>query len=76
MRETIWKINSAKRPLYWRSVVQNIVGIAGQARPYCYDRKLAEAYANTSPQNISMHLNKLIKADLLNVQSQGRHKGL
>jgi DNA-binding transcriptional ArsR family regulator len=31
-------------------------------------------YANTSPQNISMHLNKLIKADLLNVESQGRHK--
>jgi DNA-binding transcriptional ArsR family regulator len=31
-------------------------------------------YANTSPQNISMHLNKLVKADLLNVESQGRHK--
>jgi DNA-binding transcriptional ArsR family regulator len=31
-------------------------------------------YADTSAQNISMHLNKLIKADLLNVESQGRHK--
>jgi len=31
-------------------------------------------YANTSPQNISMHLNKLVKADLLSVESQGRHK--
>lgn len=30
--------------------------------------------ANTSPQNISMHLNKLIQADLLAVESQGRHK--
>src|ERR1700733_11723944 len=31
-------------------------------------------YADTSAQNISMHLNKLVKADLLTVQSQGRHK--
>jgi DNA-binding transcriptional ArsR family regulator len=31
-------------------------------------------YADTSPQNISMHLNKLVKADLLSVESQGRHK--
>jgi len=31
-------------------------------------------YANTTPQNISMHLHKLVKADLLTVQSQGRHK--
>jgi DNA-binding transcriptional ArsR family regulator len=31
-------------------------------------------YADTTPQNISMHLNKLIKADLLVVESQGRHK--
>ena len=31
-------------------------------------------YADTSPQNISMHLQKLIKADLLTVESQGRHK--
>jgi DNA-binding transcriptional ArsR family regulator len=31
-------------------------------------------YADTTPQNISMHLNKLIKADLLTVESQGRHK--
>lgn len=30
--------------------------------------------ANTSPQNISMHLSKLIQADLLRVESQGRHK--
>ncbi|MBS1600197.1 MAG: winged helix-turn-helix transcriptional regulator [Bacteroidetes bacterium] len=30
--------------------------------------------ADTSPQNISMHLNKLVKADLLVVESQGRHK--
>lgn len=30
--------------------------------------------ADTSPQNISMHLNKLVQADLLRVESQGRHK--
>lgn len=30
--------------------------------------------SDTSPQNISMHLNKLVKADLLAVESQGRHK--
>lgn len=30
--------------------------------------------ADTSPQNISMHLNKLVQADLLTVASQGRHK--
>lgn len=30
--------------------------------------------ADTSPQNISMHLNKLVKAELLAVESQGRHK--
>jgi DNA-binding transcriptional ArsR family regulator len=31
-------------------------------------------FADTSPQNISMHLNKLVKADLLSVESQGRHR--
>ncbi len=31
-------------------------------------------FANTTPQNISMHLNKLVKADLLSVESQGRHR--
>jgi len=31
-------------------------------------------YADTTPQNISMHLHKLVKADLLTVESQGRHK--
>jgi DNA-binding transcriptional ArsR family regulator len=31
-------------------------------------------FADTTPQNISMHLNKLVKAELLSVQSQGRHK--
>jgi len=30
--------------------------------------------ANTSPQNISMHLNKLVEADLLCVENQGRHR--
>lgn len=30
--------------------------------------------ADTSPQNISMHLKKLVQADLLTVESQGRHK--
>src|SRR6185437_12037512 len=30
--------------------------------------------ADTSPQNISMHLSKLVQADLLTVESQGRHK--
>ncbi|SEW07228.1 DNA-binding transcriptional regulator, ArsR family [Chitinophaga sp. YR573] len=30
--------------------------------------------ADTSPQNISMHLNKLVQAELLCVESQGRHK--
>jgi DNA-binding transcriptional ArsR family regulator len=30
--------------------------------------------ANTSPQNISMHLAKLVQADLLSVESQGRHR--
>src|SRR5258708_5382779 len=30
--------------------------------------------ADTSPQNISMHLNKLVQSDLLCVESQGRHK--
>lgn len=29
---------------------------------------------NTSPQNISMHLAKLLEADLLCVEKQGRHK--
>jgi DNA-binding transcriptional ArsR family regulator len=29
---------------------------------------------NTSPQNISMHLTKLVQANLLVVESQGRHK--
>jgi len=28
----------------------------------------------TSPQNISMHLSKLVNAELLSVESQGRHK--
>jgi DNA-binding transcriptional ArsR family regulator len=31
-------------------------------------------YTDTSAQNISMHLNKLVKANLLNVESQGRHR--
>src|ERR1700733_9927937 len=31
-------------------------------------------YADTTAQNISMHLSKLVKADLLMVESQGRHK--
>src|ERR1700733_2573646 len=31
-------------------------------------------YADTTAQNISMHLGKLVKADLLTVQSQGRQK--
>jgi len=31
-------------------------------------------YADTTAPNISMHLGKLLKADLLTVQSQGRHK--
>ncbi|MFV8326268.1 ArsR/SmtB family transcription factor [Flavobacterium sp. ZS1P14] len=30
--------------------------------------------SNTSPQNISMHLTKLVQANLLLVESQGRHK--
>jgi len=30
--------------------------------------------ADTSPQNISMHLAKLVQSDLLSVESQGRHK--
>jgi len=30
--------------------------------------------ADTSPQNISMHLAKLVNANLLNVERQGRHK--
>ncbi len=30
--------------------------------------------AETSPQNISMHLHKLVQAGLLSVESQGRHK--
>jgi DNA-binding transcriptional ArsR family regulator len=30
--------------------------------------------ANTSPQNMSMHLTKLVRADLLCVESQGRHR--
>jgi len=30
--------------------------------------------ADTSPQNISMHLSKLVQANLLTVESQGRHK--
>ncbi|OMQ09936.1 helix-turn-helix transcriptional regulator [[Flexibacter] sp. ATCC 35103] len=29
---------------------------------------------NTSPQNMSMHLSKLLEADLLAVEKQGRHK--
>jgi DNA-binding transcriptional ArsR family regulator len=31
-------------------------------------------HVDTSPQNLSMHLSKLIKADLLTVEVQGRHK--
>lgn len=31
-------------------------------------------YADTTLQNISMHLNKLTQADLLTVQKQGRHR--
>src|ERR1700722_3324932 len=31
-------------------------------------------YADTTAQNISMHLSKLEKADLLTLESQGRHK--
>lgn len=31
-------------------------------------------YANTTPQNMSMHLHKLVKADLLTVKAQGRHR--
>jgi DNA-binding transcriptional ArsR family regulator/predicted transcriptional regulator len=31
-------------------------------------------YADTTPQNISMHLSKLVTAGLLAVESQGRHK--
>jgi DNA-binding transcriptional ArsR family regulator len=30
--------------------------------------------ADTSPQNISMHLTKLVQADLLCVENQGRHR--
>jgi DNA-binding transcriptional ArsR family regulator len=30
--------------------------------------------SDTSPQNISMHIKKLIQADLLTAESQGRHK--
>ncbi|HEY4151329.1 MAG TPA: winged helix-turn-helix domain-containing protein, partial [Chitinophagaceae bacterium] len=30
--------------------------------------------ADTSPQNMSMHLGKLVRADLLAVESQGRHR--
>ncbi|HET9430219.1 MAG TPA: winged helix-turn-helix domain-containing protein [Chitinophagaceae bacterium] len=30
--------------------------------------------AETSPQNISMHLNKLVQSNLLSVESQGRHR--
>jgi DNA-binding transcriptional ArsR family regulator len=30
--------------------------------------------ADTSPQNISMHLSKLVQAELLTVESQGRHR--
>ncbi|HEV9036675.1 MAG TPA: winged helix-turn-helix domain-containing protein, partial [Puia sp.] len=32
------------------------------------------ACVDTSPQNLSMHLAKLIKADLLSVEVQGRHR--
>ncbi len=31
-------------------------------------------YADTTPSNISMHLIKLVKAELLTVESQGRHR--
>jgi len=30
--------------------------------------------ADTTPQNISMHLSKLMQAELLRVESQGRHR--
>ena len=32
------------------------------------------ATVNTTPQNLSMHLSKLIKAELLSVEIQGRHR--
>ena len=31
-------------------------------------------YADTSPQNMSMHLQKLVEAELLSVEKQGRHR--
>jgi DNA-binding transcriptional ArsR family regulator/predicted transcriptional regulator len=31
-------------------------------------------YAETSPQNISMHLSRLVQCDLLSVEKQGRHR--
>ncbi len=31
-------------------------------------------YADTTPQNISMHLARLVQADLLSVEKQGRHR--
>lgn len=31
-------------------------------------------FADTSPQNASMHLSKLVQADLLKVSAQGRHR--
>lgn len=31
-------------------------------------------YADTSPQNISMHLSRLVQSDLLSVEKQGRHR--
>lgn len=50
----------------------NILWLLADGRAYTAS-ELAAGTA-TSPQNLSMHLGKLIKADLLKVEVQGRHR--
>lgn len=54
------------------SVRMNILWTLLDGRAYTATELAIQA--DTSPQNISMHLSKLIFADLLAVESQGRHK--
>jgi DNA-binding transcriptional ArsR family regulator/predicted transcriptional regulator len=50
----------------------NILWLLTDGRAYTASELAAGT--GTSPQNLSMHLSKLIKADLLKVEVQGRHR--
>ena len=63
------------------SQIASLIGDPVRAKILCalldgraYTATELAIYADTTPQNISMHLNKLVNADLLSVESQGRHR--